>query len=58
MGGGSHHTEKIYNGGWDSAHTFLMGEQLGWYKNIYWEAGHCTYFVDGGNNWGGDTAQH
>ena len=20
--------------------------------------GHCTYFVDGGNNLGGDTAQH
>ena len=20
--------------------------------------GHRTYFVDGGNNWGGDTAQH
>ena len=22
-------------------------------KNVYWEGGHCTKFIDGGNNWGG-----
>ena len=27
-------------------------------KNLYWEGGHRTYFVDEGNTWGGDTAQH
>ena len=23
-------------------------------KNIYWRGGHRTYFLDGGNNWGGE----
>ena len=27
-------------------------------ESIYLEGGHCTHFVDEGNNWGGDTAQH
>ena len=27
-------------------------------KNVYWEGGHRTYFVDEGDTWGGDTAQH
>ena len=27
-------------------------------KNVYWEGEHHTYFVDEGNTWGGDTAQH
>ena len=27
-------------------------------KNLYWEGGQRTYFVEEGNNWGGDTAQH
>ena len=27
-------------------------------KNVYWEGGHRTYFVDKSNTWGGDTAQH
>ena len=26
-------------------------------KNVYWEGGHRTYFIDGGNIWGGDFAQ-
>ena len=35
------------------------GEQLGWEKTyIGMGGGHRTYFFDGGNNWGGDTAQH
>ena len=21
-------------------------------KNVYWEGGHCTYFLEGRNNWG------
>ena len=27
-------------------------------KNVYWEGGHHTYFVDKGDTCGGDTAQH
>ena len=23
-------------------------------KNVYWEGGHPTYFLDGGNSWGGE----
>ena len=48
-----HSVAKAHNYIWggDTAHTFLMGEQLEWGKNIYWErGGHRTYFVDGGNN--------
>ena len=26
-------------------------------EKTYWEEGHRTYFVDEGNNWGGDTTR-
>ena len=37
---------------------FLDRGTIGMGENMYWEGGHCTYFVNGGSNWGGDTAQH
>ena len=48
LGGGTQH-RKIY------AHTFLVWGTIGMRKKTYWKGGHCTYFVDGGNNWGGDS---
>ena len=41
-------------------HTyFFMGGMIGVEKKkLFWEGGHRTYFVDWGNNWGEDTAQH
>ena len=36
----------------------LESKTMGVGKNVYWKGGHRTYFVDGGNNLGGDTAQH
>ena len=48
-------------GGGDTAHTLLtrVTHGVGTPHNIErWEGGHRTYFVDGRNNWGGDTAQH
>ena len=48
----------MYIGRRDTAHTFLM-QGIDWEgENIYWQGGYRTYFVDRGNNWGGDTAQH
>ena len=52
LGGGGHHT-----------HILDGRAQLGWGRNkkcnVYpGMGGHRTYFVDGGNNWRGDTAQH
>ena len=52
---------KLGDGGGDTAHTFLMGGTIGVGKPHNIEkmgGGHRTYFFDGGNNWGGDTAQH
>ena len=39
--------------GGDTAHTFLIGKTIGVRRG-----GHRTFFVDVGNKWGGDTAQH
>ena len=53
--GGGHHTYTILVGG--DAHIFLKGVTMGVWKNICWKGGHHTYFVDGGNDWGVNTAQ-
>ena len=34
------------------------GEQIEWGKTYTGRGDTPTYFDDGGNNWGGDTAQH
>ena len=56
MGGAQH--RKCILGGGDTAHISLLGEQLGWIKKSILGGGHRTYFVEEGNNMGGDTAQH
>ena len=58
--GGDTAQKKCILGGGDTAHTLLMRvtHGVGTPHNIErWEGGR-TYFVDGRNNWGGDTAQH
>ena len=55
-GGGTPHRKHKPRRG-DTAHTFLMGETIGVGKK-YTGGGHRTYFVDGGNNWGGDNAHY
>ena len=59
--GGDTAQKKCILGGGDTAHTLLtrVTHGVGTPHNIErWGGGHRTYFVDGRNNWGGDTAQH
>ena len=57
IGGDTAQKKRILGGG-DTAHTLLtrVTHGVGTPHNIErWEGGHRTYFVDGRNNWGGDT---
>ena len=42
------HRKKTYTKMGDTTHIFFMGGTIGVDKNIYWEGGHCRYFVDRG----------
>ena len=51
IGGGGDTAPKTVNREGGTPHILSYREKYtGW--------GHRTYFVDWGNNWGGDTAQH
>ena len=43
--------KNLYGGG--TAFTFLIRGTIGVAKNIHWDVGHRTYFVDWENNLGG-----
>ena len=54
---GGHRTEKTFTGRGNTTHTLLtrVTRGVGTPHNIErLEGGHCTYFVDEGNTWGGE----